>query len=470
VHVPPPEAPPAPDRPAADAAPDVLVVGAGVAGLAAARALADAGLRVRVLEARDRVGGRVHTRRVPGFASPVELGAEFIHGTPPELFDLVDRAGLVVAEASEEHLVREADGRVRGRATFSGPVVALLAGLDEAARGPDVSFADYVRARAAAVGADADAVAAACAYVEGFHAGPADRVGVRALARAERAASGDEPAYRLVDGYDAVPRWLAGEGGDERAGPPLDVRLGAVVERVAWRAGRVEVVAAAHGRAESHAARACVVTLPVGVLAAAAGAPGAVAFDPPVPAVAALLGGVAMGHAAHVTLRFRRPFWWDAGAAAALDEGIDGRTLAFVHAPGAPLPVWWTRRALRAPLLTGWAGGPAAERWDARPEADRAAAALDTVGEVLGVGRAALAAAFVDAHAHAWSTDPFTRGAYSYPLVGGAGAGAAFAEPVAGTLFFAGEHTDEGGNWATVHGALASGRRAAERVRAALGP
>jgi len=63
---------------------DCLVLGAGVAGLAAARVLVDAGRRVRVLEARDRIGGRVHTRHVPGFAFPVELGAEFVHGAPPE--------------------------------------------------------------------------------------------------------------------------------------------------------------------------------------------------------------------------------------------------------------------------------------------------------------------------------------------------------------------------------------------------
>lgn len=440
---------------------DVLVVGAGVAGLAAARALVEAGLRVRVLEARERIGGRVLTHRVPGFAYPLELGAEFIHGTPAELFDVVDRAGLVVAEAAEEHVAREADGRVRARDDFSGPVGELLGGLAAAARAPDATFAEYLCGRG---DVDADAREAARAYVEGFHAGPADRIGVHGIASAEEAASGNEPAYRIVAGYDAVPRWLA-----EGAGAPLDVRLGAVVERVVWQAGHVVAHVRAGDRAERHAATACVVTLPVGVLGAPAGAPGAVDFDPPVPAIAALLGGVAMGHAAHVVLRFRRPFWWDAGAAAALDEGVERTELSFVHAPDAPLPVWWTARALRAPLLTGWAGGPTACRWSERPAGGRGAVALAAIADVLGVPAAVRDAEFVDAHEHDWSADPFARGAYSYALVGGAGAGVAFAEPVDGTLFFAGEHTAEGGNTATVHGALASGRRAAERVRAALG-
>lgn len=450
---------------------DVLVIGGGVAGLSAARVLADAGLRVRVLEARGRVGGRVHTRRVPGFPFPIELGAEFVHGTPGELFDIADRAGLAMVEASEEHLAPDADGRVRGRDAFSGPTGDLLDGLAEVARGPDTSVAAYLRARAAAVGADAAAVAQARGYVEGFHAAPVDDASVHAIARAEDGASGDEPAYRFVGGYDQVPAWLL-----DGAGPALDVRLGTVVERVAWWAGRVEVDARHGGDAPNTggplrcAARACVVTLPWGVLAAPAGALGAVTFDPPVPALGTACAGLAMGHAVHVALQFRRPFWWDAGVAAALADGIDPTQLAFVHAaPDAPLPVWWTQRALRAPLLTGWAGGPVAERWGVRPEAERAPVALRALGDLLGVAPDVLAREFVDAHAHDWSADPFARGAYAYVRVGGAGAGEALAQPVDGTLFFAGEHTAEGGHHATVHGAIASGVRAAERVREALG-
>src|SRR5215212_2158175 len=77
---------------------DVLVLGAGVAGLAAAQELSQAGLRVIVIEARDRIGGRVFTQHVPGHPLPIELGAEFIHGRPPESLALVEQAGLLVYE------------------------------------------------------------------------------------------------------------------------------------------------------------------------------------------------------------------------------------------------------------------------------------------------------------------------------------------------------------------------------------
>lgn len=443
--------------------PDVLVLGAGVAGLAAARVLVNAGRRVRVLEARDRVGGRVFTHRPPGFAFPVELGAEFIHGTPPELLELADAAGLVVVESTEEHVARDADGRVRARDAFSGPTGRLLDGLAEARRAPDQSVADYLAARAAAVDADAAAVAQARAYVEGFHAAPADDAGVHGVAAAEDAASGDEPAFRFAGGYDQVPRWLL-----DGAGPAPDLRLRTVVERVAWGADGVTVEARGPQGAERHEAAACVVALPLGVLAAPAGAEGAVAFSPPIPALQAALAGLAVGHAVHVVLRFRRPFWWDDGAAAALD-GVDPKTLAFVHAgDDAPLPVWWTQRAVRAPLLTGWAGGPAAERWAARPDAGRGLEALRTAGDLLGVAPDVRAREFVAAYAHDWSADPYARGAYAYVRVGGEPARAALGEPVGAGLVFAGEHTAADGHHATVHGAIASGRRAAGQVLEAL--
>jgi phytoene dehydrogenase-like protein len=73
---------------------DVVVIGAGIAGLACAQALCGRGLRVAVLEARDRIGGRIFTRHPGATETPVELGAEFIHGRPPEAWEIIERAGL----------------------------------------------------------------------------------------------------------------------------------------------------------------------------------------------------------------------------------------------------------------------------------------------------------------------------------------------------------------------------------------
>src|SRR5215203_2819327 len=127
---------------------DVVVIGAGAAGLMAARELRDAGRRVLVLEARDRIGGRVHTIRPIGLPVPVELGAEFIHGRAETTFRLVHAAALVACDTAEEHLARGADGRLAERDDFAGGLAEILRALDEARNASDdPSFADWVQAR-----------------------------------------------------------------------------------------------------------------------------------------------------------------------------------------------------------------------------------------------------------------------------------------------------------------------------------
>ena len=97
---------------------DVIVIGAGAAGLAAARLLGERGARVDLLEARDRIGGRILTRRREGWPVPIELGAEFVHGRPPETFRIVEAAGLLMDRLPDAHAMI-ARGRVQERASSS---------------------------------------------------------------------------------------------------------------------------------------------------------------------------------------------------------------------------------------------------------------------------------------------------------------------------------------------------------------
>ncbi len=441
----------------------MLVIGAGVAGLAAARGIQDGGQRAIVLEARDRVGGRVHTRHLPDLPIPVELGAEFVHGTPRSLWELLQVARLRVADAAEEHVTFE-HGRIQAREDFGGAVGAVLGALHDEAQRPDRSFADFLSARFPD-GEHADARRLARAYVEGFHAAPPNDVGVHGLARAEGAASGNDQAFRIADGYDRVVAWLRdGDGGDA-----LDVRLGVVVRRIAWEQGSVRVHAVdAAGRETVFDAAACVVTLPVGVLRAAPGEAGAVTFAPEPPGKREALQGIGAGAVTRVTLQFRRRFWEERDAVPSLDPDVDPLQLSFVHAPEQAVPVWWTVRALRAPLLVAWVGGPRGRALAALDRVAQASTCVASLATVLGRDPHEIAAELVATHTHDWLDDPFSRGAYSYARVGGADAGTRLAEPVEHTLFFAGEATASGGNTGTVHGALESGRRAAAEVRSAL--
>jgi monoamine oxidase len=151
--------------------------------------------------------------------------------------------------------------------------------------------------------------------------------------------------------------------------------------------------------------------------------------------------------------------------------GEDQRTevlkdLTFIHAPAELLPTWWTQFPVRMPVLAGWAGGTRAEVLTLDSDdalLDQAFAALSHIFEV---SKGVLEAELVEFYTHNWHKDPFAAGAYSYIPVGGLEAQTQLARPVADTIFFAGEATNTVGHHGTVHGALATGLRAAREMLA----
>lgn len=138
--------------------------------------------------------------------------------------------------------------------------------------------------------------------------------------------------------------------------------------------------------------------------------------------------------------------------------------MSFLFSEDELFPTWWTTMPRREPMITGWAPFRSAEKLSGLSSSAIVQQALSTLSQLLGVDARDLETWLEDAHFHNWQTDPFSRGAYSYAKVGADGAQQALAAPVASTLFFAGEATDITGNNGTVHGAIASGYRAAQEI------
>jgi monoamine oxidase len=159
-----------------------------------------------------------------------------------------------------------------------------------------------------------------------------------------------------------------------------------------------------------------------------------------------------MGRVVKALLRFRTPIW----------TGKRLRNADFIHAPGAGFPTWWRPSPRDLPLVTGWAGGPAAYRIS--KGGDPVVPALATLAKILGRSTADLDGLLESATIVDWSKDPFARGAYAYELAGAPDSTVEqLAAPVDGRLFFAGEATTlEGAG--TVDGALATGTRAAREI------
>jgi monoamine oxidase len=405
---------------------DALVIGAGVAGLAAARELHAAGLDVLILEARNRIGGRVHTVHDPHLAVPVELGAEFVQGRPPGVWSLLS-ASLAASAVTGDSWCSGDGGPRRCGELFDalGPLFERMGPQEE-------TFAHFLER----AGIDERLRPWATTYIEGFNAAEKDKVSVLWLLEEERAAGeidGDR-AFRILGGYAKLVDVLAGGA---------QLLLNTRVTSIEWGPGHVEARDAADATFRAPAA---IVTVPLGVLQA-----GAIRFSPEPDGIREAAAALEMGKAIKLNLRFRERFW-EAG------EMFD---LGFLHAPEAAFPTWWTAAPVHAPLLTAWAAGSKALALAGLGEHELVDRALDALAAVSRIGRARLDDLLEGSYLHDWQADPFALGAYSYVPAGAIRAPQALAAPRSNTLWFAGEATVTGGHRGTVHGAIATGRRAA---------
>jgi monoamine oxidase len=436
-----------------------VIVGAGVAGLAAARRLAASGCDVTIVEARARIGGRVWTVHDPELAVPIELGAELVHGSAPSVYAIAENAGLAVIDVAGERWVAGRDGLQAGREFL--PRLGRVLGRLDAKRRPDRSFA---AALAAMRSLSAEDRRTAEQYIRGFEAADPELISERWLAAGgagvgSSKAAGENRAGRVLDGYDGIVAALAV--------PVLErIELGCVVTRVQWDAGGAVVeTRAADGRPQwGLTADAVVVAVPLGVLKTPPDASGHIEFDPPLASKARALQRLEMGTAMRVTLVLDEPIWLTrAFARRHCDRDFQDLSFLFGRSDDA-FHTWWTQYPLRAPVLVGWCGGPAARALSAEPPEAIADAAVTAIAALFRMTKASMSRHVRAAHLHDWNEDPYARGAYSYVGVGGIGAGATLARPAERTLYFAGEHTDGRGRNGTVDGAIDSGERAAQQL------
>jgi monoamine oxidase len=415
---------------------DVVIIGGGLAGLAAARDISRAGKGVALLEARDRLGGRVVTHRIPHAPFAIELGPEWIDDSEA-IAPLLERAGTHLVESDGTRWTRS-NGELRQSDNEMEALSPLIANLD-AGSGDRSLLQSLARSDT-----NEEKRLLLMNYTSGFNAADPARVSTLWLQQVQRAAPPDSSGSRAAGGLDCAISALHND-----LGASCDVRLETTARAVHWRRGEVAVAVIRDGREDIVHARRLVVTVPLPVLKQ-----GVLRFTPELTTKQGALASLEMGNVIKIGLVFREPFWRE-------DPRL--RAMLFLHDFDASIPTWWAGLTPEDPLLLGWAAGPQAARL-ANHGSDLIQPAIASLATALGVEVSIVREQLVDAVSCDWSTDPFARGAYSYVLAGGTAAPAQLAQPIDDTIHFAGEATMGDGLNATTHGALKSGKRVADEI------
>jgi len=439
---------------------DVLVIGAGAAGLAAAYDLTSAGLKVVVVEARDRIGGRICTHFDSVESFPVELGAEFLHGKSPELLSLLSEAHLKYEQVTSTYWYLR-HGQFVDSGGFWKAVEGLMSKMKE--RITDESFKDYLdsipdneatqRAKEMAQG-----------YVEGFHAASSEKIGIHGLVAIDEASQqiDGEHAFRLLEGYSSLTTWLFGQS--RRKGALF--LLNTTISEIAWNDDRVVAKCNNQSLDEIMADKA-LLTVPLSILKLAPEETNAIRFIPNLPETKQkAIDAIEVGPAVRVVLRFKDPFWEQLELT---NAHRDLKELGFIHSDDVALPTWWSTLPQHHAILVAWAGGQQAEKLRGLSKDEITRQAVGSLASIFGVSHNDIDSHLSQVYFHDWQADPLSKGAYSYLPVGGLEHQLNLARPIANTLFFAGEATSVG-HVGTVHGAIQTGKRAAREILTAQPP
>lgn len=412
---------------------DVLILGAGAAGLAAASELKAAGKRVRLVEARARVGGRILTEWNES-AYPIELGAEFIHGKPPLFQEWIAKADKVPPVWWR---------RAHGKLVHANQIFENIEEVFRAVR-EQISDADDSFDRACRKIQNRfpeDMIEETRAFVTGFYSAPLDAISARAATAAPPSVGNEAStdSFRLRAGYSTVLNPYL----DKLLPLHENIHLKTVVHAVDWSAGNVRFhysdPTVRDGVIE---AKQAIITLPVGCW-------DQVRFTPELESKKPALRHLGTGIVHRVVLRFRSAFW----------ERKDFKP-GYLQLPNRPFVTFWTSRPWEEPYFTCWSGG--SQTLGVRK--DRETHAMECRALALGVGVDKVESEVVSAHYYDWSKDPFSKGSYSFSRVGGEAANEQLRAPLEDTLFFAGEACHPGDRTGTVDGAIETGLTAAQRI------
>lgn len=404
---------------------DVIVVGAGASGLSCARDLVHRGLRVLVIEARDRIGGRIHTIRDRGI---VEAGAEFVHGEKAATWEIIRNEGSKTEEWQSDDPGKRL--YVRGGQMLPDPV-ALGAEIETIHQkigeysGSEISVESIVRRQ----NQSELARFYATRQLVDIEAAELDRLSAPGFNQEQNLASHGSRNFWITDGYSRVVESLAKD---------LRLLLSHPIRRIAWRHGGVSVET---GKGAVFQGRRLVVTIPIGAMRKGP------RFDPELPPeFTGAIHAIGFGNSTKLTV-------WLNDMKALPDFTLLDSDGIFGH--------FWPRRFGPNPVLVGFSGGKRADQLTAMGEEAAIQIGIEELTRAFG---RAIRNKITAVRHFTWSDDPYAMGSYSYPALGMGSACSILRRPVADTVYYTGEAANDQGHSATVHGAIEAGRMTAAQI------
>ncbi len=414
----------------------IIIVGGGAAGLMAARELLKQENSVTILEADNRLGGRIHTLQHPSFKQPVEKSVEFIHGNLPLTIQLL-KEGRIEYVPVKGAMIRLVNDEWKVQDDFTIGWKELMNRMNEVKEDMTMdaflekNFSDekYTNLRNSVL-----------RFAEGFDLADTSKASVLALREEWMGEEGQQ--FRIAGGYDQLINYLEKQCSQSGG----IIHLSSEVTEIKWSGNKVTVIT--HDK-KIYKGNKIIITVSLGMLQTY---PLPISFQPAIDYYIKAAKKIGYGSAIKIVLQFKEAFWNE-----------KKKNIGFL-VTGEAIPTWWTQSPSLYPLLTGWAGGPQAKKLETKTDESILQLALQSLSKIFKKPVDELSQLLTASFVANWRNDPFAKGAYSYNMLESADAKKLFNTPVDDTLFFAGEAFYNGSLPGTVEAALVSGKNVAQQI------
>jgi monoamine oxidase len=410
---------------------DVIIIGAGAAGLAAMRKLIEKGFHVCMIEASDSAGGRIATI-TNGFKEPVEAGAEFIHGKLPLTFKLLKEAGLSY-EIVEGKMIGVKNGEWQKEEhddhwdEFMNQLkklktdVTIQQFLDE-----KFCQGEYVELRHAVQN-----------FAEGFNLADISKASILSLKKEWKDI--EKKQFRVKGGYGQLIKHLH----ECSKGSNAEFHFNTVADKIV---SKKHVTVHTTDKRKFEADK-IIITVSVGVLQS-----GSIQFDPPLKEHALAIQGLGFGAVIKFLFEFRNKIWEK-----------HGDNIGFLLSD-EPIPTWWTQLPHKNNLITGWMGGSKASENIYKTDSSLLQTALLSLSSIFKITPATLREELINYKIINWLNNPFIKGGYSYNTLHSENAKEVLNRPVSARIYFSGEAISNSESQGTVESALQSGYDVAQLI------